>query len=50
MVPSLRKAAAILCWRVWATKQVSGAVTNTRLAVRKHRGGRQGQEYPFRLR
>ena len=31
-------------------KQVSGAVTNTRLAVRKHRGGRQGQEYPFSLR
>src|SRR5262245_1601673 len=31
-------------------KQVSGSVTNTRLAVRKHRGGRQGQEYPFQLR
>jgi len=31
-------------------KQVSGSVTNTRLAVRKHRGGRQGQEYPFSLR
>jgi hypothetical protein len=31
-------------------KQVSGSVTNTRLAVRKHRGGRQGQEYPFTLR
>src|SRR5262245_55487822 len=31
-------------------KQVSGSVTNTRLAVRKHRGGQQGQEYPFSLR
>jgi AAA domain len=31
-------------------KQLSGSVTNTRLAVRKHRGGKQGQEYPFRLR
>src|SRR4029079_17841889 len=32
------------------TKELSGTVTNTRLAVRKHRGGRQGQEYPFSLR
>jgi AAA domain len=31
-------------------KHLSGSVTNTRLAVRKHRGGRQGQEYPFSLR
>ena len=31
-------------------KQLSGSVTNTRLAVRKHRGGKQGQEYPFTLR
>ena len=31
-------------------KQISGSVSNTRLAVRKHRGGRQGQEYPFQLR
>ena len=31
-------------------KELSGSVTNTRLAVRKHRGGRQGQEYPLRLR
>jgi len=30
-------------------KQVSGSVTNTRLAVRKHRGGKQGQEYAFQL-
>jgi AAA domain len=32
------------------TKDLSGSVSNTRLAVRKHRGGRQGQEYPFQLR
>ena len=31
-------------------KQLNGSVTNTRLAVRKHRGGKQGQEYPFTLR
>jgi hypothetical protein len=31
-------------------KELSGSVTNTRLAIRKHRGGKQGQEYPFRLR
>ena len=31
-------------------KQISGSVTNTRLAIRKHRGGQQGQEYPFSLR
>ena len=31
-------------------KELSGSVTNTRLAVRKHRGGRQGHEYPFVLR
>jgi hypothetical protein len=31
-------------------KELSGSVTNMRLAVRKHRGGRQGQEYPFSLR
>ena len=31
-------------------KELSGSVINTRLAVRKNRGGRQGQEYPFVLR
>ena len=31
-------------------KELSGSVTNTRLAVRKNRGGQQGQEYPFVLR
>jgi hypothetical protein len=31
-------------------KQTSGTVVETRLAVRKNRGGRQGQEFPFALR
>jgi AAA domain len=32
------------------TKELSGSVINTRLAVRKNRGGRQGQQFPFTLR
>jgi AAA domain len=28
-------------------KEISGAITNTRLAVRKNRGGKQGQQFPF---
>jgi hypothetical protein len=31
-------------------KENNGSVTNTRVAVRKNRGGRQGQEHPFTLR
>src|SRR6516165_3598483 len=31
-------------------KELNGSVINTRLAVRKNRGGKQGQEYPFMLR
>ena len=31
-------------------KELNGSVINTRLAVRKNRGGKQGQEYPFTLR
>ena len=31
-------------------KELSGSVINTRLAVRKNRGGQQGREYPFMLR
>src|SRR5262252_6653001 len=30
-------------------KELSGNVTNTRLAVRKNRGGQQGKEYPYTL-
>jgi AAA domain len=32
------------------TKELSGSVSNTRLAVRKNRGGQQGQEFPFVLK
>jgi hypothetical protein len=31
-------------------RELSGQVRNTRLAVRKNKGGPQGQEYPFALR
>ena len=31
-------------------KQINGSVLNTRLAVRKNRGGPQGEEHPFTLR
>jgi hypothetical protein len=31
-------------------RELSGAVSNSRLAVRKNRAGPQGQEYPFTLR
>ena len=31
-------------------KQPAGSVTNTRLTVRKNKGGPEGQEYPFTLR
>ena len=31
-------------------KELNGSVTDTRLAVRKNRGGRQGEEFPFSLR
>jgi hypothetical protein len=31
-------------------RELSGRVLNTRLAIRKCRGGRQGQEYPFGVR
>jgi AAA domain len=31
-------------------RELSGAVANARLAVRKNRGGPQGREYPFTLR
>jgi hypothetical protein len=31
-------------------RELSGRVVNTRLAIRKNRGGPQGQEYPFSLR
>jgi hypothetical protein len=47
---SSKEASGDLVLAILGDKQVAGSVSNTRLAVRKHRGGRQGQEYPFTLR
>jgi hypothetical protein len=47
---SSKEASADVVLACLGDKQVSGSVTNTRLAVRKHRGGKQGQEYRFALR
>jgi hypothetical protein len=47
---SSKEAAGDLVLACLGDKELSGNVANTRLAVRKNRGGRQGQEYPFTLR
>jgi hypothetical protein len=47
---SSKEAAADLVLACLGDKELSGNVVDTRLAVRKSRGGRQGQEYPFALR
>ena len=47
---SSKEASGDVVLAILGDKQISGSVTNTRLAVRKHRGGQQGQEYPFQLR
>jgi hypothetical protein len=47
---SSKEAAADLVLACLGDKELSGNVVDTRLAVRKNRGGRQGQEYPFALR
>jgi hypothetical protein len=47
---SSKEASSDIVLAVLGDKQVNGSATNTRLAVRKHRGGKQGQEYPFSLR
>lgn len=47
---SSKEAAGDLVLACLGDKELSGNVVNTRLAVRKNRGGRQGQEYPFTLR
>ena len=47
---SSKEASADVVLACLGDKQLSGSITNTRLAVRKHRGGKQGQEYPFTLR
>jgi hypothetical protein len=47
---SSKEAAGDLVLACLGEKKLSGNVVNTRLAVRKNRGGRQGQEHPFVLR
>jgi AAA domain-containing protein len=47
---SSKEASADVVLACLGDKQLSGSVNNTRLAIRKQRGGRQGQEYPFTLR
>jgi hypothetical protein len=47
---SSKESSADVVLAVLGDKQLSGSVTKTRLAVRKHRGGQQGQEHPFTLR
>jgi hypothetical protein len=47
---SSKEAAADLVLACLGDKELSGSVVDTRLAVRKNRGGQQGQEFPFALR
>ena len=47
---SSKEASADLVLACLGDKELSGNVVDTRLAVRKNRGGRQGQEFPFALR
>ena len=47
---SSKEAAGDLVLACLGDKELCGNVINTRLAVRKNRGGQQGQEYPFTLR
>ena len=46
---SSKEASGDLVLACLGDKELSGNVVNTRLAVRKNRGGKQGQEYPFAL-
>ena len=47
---SSKEASGDLVLACLGDKELSGNVVNTRLAVRKNRGGQQGREYPFALR
>jgi hypothetical protein len=47
---SSKEGASDLVLACLGDKSIGGSVTNTRLAVRKNRGGQQGREYPFTLR
>jgi hypothetical protein len=46
---SCKEASADLVLACLGKKALSGSVENTRLAVRKNRGGRQGQQNPFSM-
>ena len=46
--PASKESSGDLVLACLGDKELTGSVTNTRLAVRKNRGGRQGQEYPVR--
>jgi hypothetical protein len=37
-------------WLCLGDRALSGTVSNTRLSIRKHRGGSHGAEYPYALR
>jgi hypothetical protein len=47
---SSKESSADLVLACLGNKELSGSVSKTRLAVRKNRSGRQGQEFPFVLR
>ena len=47
---SSKEASADLVLACLGDKALGGSVINTRLAVRKNRGGQQGREHPFTLR
>ena len=47
---SSREDAGDLVLACLGDRTVSGTVSNTRLAIRKHKSGPQGQEYPFTMR
>jgi hypothetical protein len=47
---SSKEASADLVLATLGDRELSGRVVNTRLAIRKCRGGSSGQEYPFRMR
>jgi hypothetical protein len=47
---SAKEASADVVLALLGDKSIGGEVTNTRLALRKRRGGANGQEFPFRPR
>jgi hypothetical protein len=47
---SAKEASSDLVLACLGERELSGRVVNTRLAIRKCRGGRSGQEYPFGVR